>query len=130
MNTDAEIVFEQKIVDIAHMHGWKVASFRQAGSPHDGYRTPVKHDAKGWPDLTLIHPNGYIIFAEIKKEKNPSPYTDDQKSWGATLAATAERINEWLEDSPDRVFYRLWRPRDGDEIVTLLSFGRVRTWTP
>ena len=131
MNTDTEIIFEQKIVELAHLWGWKVASFRNAGGKNGGYRTPVKYDGKGYTDLTLIHDKGFIIFAEIKKEKNPAEYTDEQRAWGERIDLASAAINRDLRDaSPARVFYRLWRPRHGDEIATLLSFGRVTEWTP
>lgn len=126
-NTDTEIVFEQKVVELAHLWGWKVASFRPAGTGK-GWRTPVKYDGKGYPDLTMIHPNGYIIFAEMKRETG-STTSDDQKAWGQVLTDCAAQIGCCSSVVPP-VFYRMWRPRDGDEIVTLLSFGRVREWTP
>lgn len=128
MNTDTEIVFEQKIVELAHTFGWKVTSFRQAGGKNGGFRTPVKYDGRGWVDLTLIHPTGYVIFAEIKREKG-STTSDWQVEWGNLLAECAEAINTAVEDT-DRVFYRLWKPRDGDEIAQMLSFGRVKEWRP
>lgn len=131
MNTDTEIIFEKKIVEVAHTFGWKVASFRQAGGKSGGYRTPVKYDGMGYPDLTLIHDTGFIVFAEIKKDRNWSKYTEQQQAWGKTLADAATAINVDLRDaSPERVFYRVWRPRDGDEIARILSFGRVQQWTP
>jgi hypothetical protein len=128
-NIDTEIVFEQKIVDIAHLWGWKVASFRPAGT-NKGWRTPVKYDGKGYPDLTLVHPKGFIVFAEIKRETGGT-FSDEQREWAQILTECAEAINtELMDRSPTRVRWAHWRPRDGDEIVTILSFGRVREWVP
>jgi hypothetical protein len=132
-NTDTEIVFEQKVVELAHLWGWKVASFRPAGTGK-GWRTPVKYDGKGYPDLTMIHEKGYIIFAEMKRETG-STMSAEQKEWATVFMRCASAINDWLDEpvmpeQRDRVFYRMWRPRDGNEIVTLLSFGRVTEWTP
>jgi hypothetical protein len=130
-NTDTEIAFEQKIVDIAHLYGWRVASFRNAGGREDGgHRTPVKYDGKGYTDLTLVHTKGQIVFAEIKRETG-GRFSDDQREWAEWLTTCAETINSDLHDrSPTRVRYCAWRPRDGDSIITILSFGRVKTWTP
>lgn len=130
-NTDTEIVFERKLVELAHTFGWKVASFRQAGGKNGGFRTPVKYDGKGYPDLTLVHERGYIIFAELKRESG-STTSDEQTEWGRTLFDVANNIairidrDEWQPS----VMYRLWKPRDGDEIARLLSFGRVTAWIP
>ena len=130
VNQDTEIVFEQKVVDLARVFGWRIASFRQAGGKSGGYRTPVKYDGKGYVDLTMVHPQGRIIFAELKKDKNPAPFTDDQKDWGRVLTECASAITSELRDQAPEpmVYWRLWRPRDGDEIATLLSFGRVTRW--
>lgn len=124
--------FQDAVVDIAHLYGWRVFHARAAGT-NKGWRTPVAYDGKGYVDLTLVHPDGYVVFAEMKSATGKM--SDDQLAWGEMLASVSEGINTWLDepvmpDRRDRVFYRLWRPRDGDEIVTLLSFGRVRQWTP
>lgn len=122
--------FQDAIVDLAHTFDWRAFHARAAGT-NKGWRTPVAYDGKGYTDLTLIHDKGFIIFAEIKKEKNPAEYTDEQRAWGERIDLASAAINRDLRDaSPARVFYRLWRPRHGDEIATLLSFGRVTEWTP
>ena len=124
--------FQDAVVDIAHLYGWRAFHARAAGT-NKGYRTPVAYDGKGYVDLTLVHPSAYIIFAEINSAVGR--LSDEQKAWSETLTSASEGINTWHDESVmpvrrDRVLYRLWRPRDGDEIVTLLSFGRVRQWTP
>ena len=68
------------------------------------------------------------------KRETGSSTSDEQVAWAETLATCAEAINECLDEPgvmPERqirVHYRLWRPRDGDEIAALLSFGRVSEW--
>ncbi len=120
--------FQDAVVDIAHLYGWRVFHARAAGT-NKGYRTPVAYDGKGYVDLTLVHPSAYIVFAEIKSAVGR--LSDEQLAWGEMLTAVSGGIDKALESMDEmRVFYRLWRPRDGDEIVTLLSFGRVRQWTP
>lgn len=129
LSADTEIVFEQKVVDLAHMFGWKVMGIRPAGT-NKGFRTPIKYDGKGWPDLTLIHPNGHIIFAEMKRDVGSSPYTPEQAEWGETLIMCSERVNLTVPITDRRVHYAVWKPRHGDEIARLLSFGRVTEWRP
>lgn len=124
-----EIEFEQAVVDLAHMFGWRVASFRPAGTGK-GWRTPVKYDGKGYPDLTLVHPTGYIIFAEMKSDKGRT--SPDQDNWALILSACSIQIEERI-DRPElipSVRYCLWAPRNAVEIAVALSFGRVREWSP
>jgi hypothetical protein len=129
-NTMTEREFQDAIVELAHLWGWRVFHARAAGT-NKGWRTPIAYDGKGYPDLTLIHPKGHIVFAEIKRETG-SKTSDDQIAWGETLAECAREIelridrDEWI----DTIRYRLWRPRDGDDIATVLSFGRVTEWRP
>lgn len=113
-----EIEFEKAIVELAHMFGWMVASFRPAQTGK-GWRTPVKYDGKGYPDLTLAHPNGSIIFAEIKADAGR--LSEEQKHWGFILTA-AGRCNS---GQPTPVSYFVWRPKDLPEITRILSFGRA-----
>jgi hypothetical protein len=130
-NTMTEREFQDAIVELAHLWGWRVFHARAAGT-NKGWRTPIAYDGKGYPDLTLIHPKGHIVFAEIKRETG-STTSDEQKAWAETLTECTNEINKWLAASAvgeDRVFYRMWRPRDGDDIVTVLSFGRVTEWRP
>lgn len=122
-----EIEFERAVVDLAHLFGWRAASFRPAGTGK-GWRTPVKYDGKGYPDLTLVHADGCVIFAEMKSATGQ--LSDDQKAWGEALAQAEEY--SW---SPDRdpsypIRYRVWKPSNGNQIASALSFGRVMEWTP
>lgn len=112
-----EIDFEKQLVEVAHQFGWLVAGFRAAGGGSQGWRTPVKYDGKGYPDLTLIHTEGHIIFAELKRDKGSKTYPE-QEAWGESLDQVAAAIGP-------SVMYRLWKPRDMPEIVQTLSFGRA-----
>jgi len=103
-----ESEFEQAVVGFAHMFGWEVAGFRPARTAK-GWRTPVKYDGKGFPDLTLAHPDGRLIFAELKVP--PNTQTREQMRWGQILAE-----------------YRIWVPADADQIASVLSSGRVTQW--
>ena len=120
-----EIEFEKAVVELAHMFGWQVASFRPAQTGK-GWRTPVKYDGKGYPDLTLIHPTGRIVFAELKAAKGrPSP---EQSDWILSLCACAIQINECLNHDGERVSCFVWKPSDAQHIADVLSFGRVTYW--
>ena len=120
-----EIEFEKAVVDLAHMFGWKVASFRPAQTGK-GWRTPVKYDGKGYPDLTLVH-HDCVIFAELKAAKGTM--SDEQETWRSHL----EEV-EWnttksaIQDTPP-VRYFCWKPKDAKQIADVLSFGRVTNWT-
>jgi len=121
-----ELDFEKQLVEVAHQFGWLVAGFRPAGGGSQGWRTPVKYDGKGWPDLTLVHSDGYVIFAELKRDTGSKTYPE-QEAWGLTLGQVADEIakridrDEWWPS----VRYQLWKPKDMPEIVRVLSFGRA-----
>jgi hypothetical protein len=106
----SEVDFEQLIVDAAHQFGWKVAGFRPART-ETGWRTPVKYDATGWPDLTLVHPgNGILVFAELKSaDGHTSPHQD---LWADHL--------ESVEQSNNSIHYFEWRPSATDAILAFL----------
>lgn len=116
-----EAEFERAIVEMAHLFGWRVASFRPAMSSK-GWATPVKFDGAGFPDLTLVHPDGFVVFAEIKSQSGK--LSPGQVEWAETFARSSDRFGTTA------VRYRVWRPSDGDAIARLLSFGRVTEWAP
>tara|TARA_R110000822_G_scaffold173141_1_gene312745 strand:+ start:549 stop:893 length:345 start_codon:yes stop_codon:yes gene_type:complete len=109
-----EAEFEQVIVDTAHVFGWKVVGHRPMRTKH-GWATGWKYDGTGWPDLTLIHADrGILIAAELKTETGR--LSTEQIEWGQTL--------ETLETNTDsRLRYYVWRPKNWDAILALLSAG-------
>ncbi len=107
-----EIEFEQALVDLAHTFGWHVAGFRPARTSK-GWRTPVKYDGKGFPDLTLAHPEHGVVFAELKADRGR--LSPEQAVWHAVLKAAGARVF-------------IWYPSDANEIAALLSGGRVTEW--
>lgn len=113
-----ELEFEKQLVALAQTFGWKAAGFRAAGGGGQGWRTPVKYDGKGFPDLTLVHPEqGVVIFTELKRDKGSKTYPE-QTEWGTWLKGAQGN------DDPN-LYYRLWKPKDWPEIVDLLSFGKA-----
>ena len=91
--------FQQQIIDLAKLYGWRCAHFRPALTTH-GWRTPVSADGKGFPDLVLAHPVRGILFAELKSERG---------------GASPEQI-EWIE----LLGGEIWKPSDLERIVEVL----------
>ena len=106
---ESEADFERRIVAVAHTFGWRVASFRPGMNRRGRWATPVKYDGKGWPDLTLCHPDTrQVLFVEVKTARG---------------RVTPEQA-EWLDALPSGQV-AVWRPADWPEIVARLSFGKA-----
>lgn len=114
--TEAE--FQDALVDLARLYGWRVAHFAAARTAH-GWRTPARYDAKGFPDLVLVHPvRRLIIFAEIKGRDGKT--TTDQDGWLAALAMASKCTTD--------VRVAVWRPQDASDIARTLTAGKVTEW--
>ncbi len=99
--------FQQQIIDMAHLYGWRIAHFRPAMKKDGTWVTPVSADGKGFPDLLLVHPTKHkIIVVEVKTEKGK--LTPEQERW---LWAFAECDIQSYD----------WRPSDWDYIVKTLT---------
>lgn len=105
----SEADFQNQIIDLAHIFGWRVAHFRPARTAH-GWRTPVAADGAGFPDLVLVR-GPRLIFGEVKSQRGE--LRCEQVEWLAALATVAST-------SP-MVQATVWRPDDFDEIVATLS---------
>jgi hypothetical protein len=120
-NEMSEADFQSIVIKAAQTLRWKVSHFRgvrvQRANGSFYYQTPVQADGSGFPDLVMVKPP-YIIFAELKKEKNKT--SDSQKEWLGLLNACTGAGKDY---EATNVFVRLWRPRDWDEIVKLLSIS-------
>ena len=85
------------VMDMAHLLGWRTAHFRPART-EEGWRTAGSGDAKGFPDLCMVHPvQGRIVVAELKSQRGQ--VSEDQAAWIADLGAL-----------PDTVEVHVWRP--------------------
>jgi hypothetical protein len=123
-----EEAFQQQVIDLAHLYGWRVAHFRPARTDR-GWRTPVAADGAGFPDLVLVR-DAEIIFAELKTDKGR--LRDEQAVWIAALehvSAALAVLMDWAADcAPARpaVDVFVWRPSDFDGIHGRLARTRVR----
>lgn len=105
----SEADWEKTLVQLAHLNGWLVAGFRTA-QVGKSWQTPVRHDAKGWPDLVLVRER--IVFVELKT--NRGRVRPEQDDWIAALEHAGQEVY-------------IWRPRDWDEAVEVLRW-KDREW--
>ena len=91
--------FQQTVIDMFNCAGWLVFH------PYDSRRS-----AYGFPDLTMVSPNGRLVFAELKTEKGK--VTNYQKTWLDRLNINTEGYEAYL-----------WRPSDMPQIELVLSGG-------
>lgn len=80
-----EAELQDAIIDAARLGGWKVAHFGAART-EQGWRTPVRADGAGWPDLMLAKPGAPLLAWELKSERGKA--TDAQLEWLELLGAT------------------------------------------
>ena len=113
--TEAE--FQNAVVDLAHVYGWKISHFGAARTK-DGWSTPVRYDGKGFPDCVFVYTGNRplphrVLFVEFKTDRGR--LSPAQTDWG-----------DWLDDAGTE--YCLWRPGNADIIAGVLSDGRVTKW--
>ena len=78
--------YQRTILGAAKVLGWRTAHFRAGRTAH-GWRTAVEGDAKGFPDLLLVHPKaGMVWFVELKRDDNVG-LTAEQEAWRHDLIA-------------------------------------------
>lgn len=108
-----EARLQAAVIDTARVLGWTVAHFRPARTKH-GWATPVAADGKGFPDLVLAHPNGRLIFAELKSLGGR--VTAEQGRWLELLGRAAAKT--------DQVDVFVWTPLDWPMQITETLSGR------
>lgn len=101
--------FQQQVIDLGHLLGWRVAHFRPAQTAK-GWRTPATADGKGFPDLVLVRER--VIFAELKTDRGK--LTDDQAAWLAALAHAGAEAYIWRPSEFDAVEHHLRRTEATD----------------
>ncbi len=105
----SEKEFQAQVIQLAKLHGWKVAHFRSvrvlAASGKIIWQTPVAADGKGWPDTFMVR-GERAIAPELKVL--PNKPTPDQLEWLAALNAAG-------------IYAPVWYPSDWPEIVKELD---------
>ncbi len=100
----SEADFQRQVIDLAQLHGWRVAHFRPGMNKRGQWMTAVSGDGAGFVDLVLCRER--IIWAELK--------TDDgrlslgQHSWMLALKLAKQE-------------YYIWRPKNWTSIELALK---------
>jgi hypothetical protein len=86
-----EKAFQAEVTKFAESYGWTVNFTRRSMVQQGGAKRWVTNTSvKGWPDLCCLHPDGYVIFLELKGvDGKPS---DEQIEVMRTLQAIASVI--------------------------------------
>jgi len=105
--TISEAEWQQQVIDLAHVHGWRVLHVRPAQNSRGDWRTPVAADGKGWPDLTLVRDR--VLFAELKT--NRGRLAPEQRRWLDALEAAGAEV-------------AVWRPKDFPTVLDTLKRNR------
>lgn len=94
----------RRIVDTAHLYGWRVTHFRPART-EKGWRTALQGDG-GFVDLVLAK-HGTVLHVEVKTDRGK--VRPDQLEWAKEIGPS----------------YRLWRPRDWEQVLLELRADRA-----
>lgn len=115
---DDEKSYERLIRDTAHRFGWTsmkptVSPFQRGGGRGTIYMTatsvvglpdPLRKN-HGWPDLTLMHPEGYLLMLEVKGTNGTA--SPEQKA----VMVMLQKFQAQLGGS-DRFAAAIVKPRD------------------
>ena len=96
--------FQQQVIDLARLLGWRSAHFRSVrvtrpnGSCY--WQTPVQGDAEGFPDTILLR-GSRLVVPELKVPPNTT--TPDQEAWLAAFAAAGAETYVWEPDDFEEI---------------------------
>lgn len=91
-----ERAFQQQVLTLAAMTGWRSAHFRPGLNRRGEYSTAVAGDGAGFPDLVLVRER--VLFRELKVGTRLSPA---QVAWRDALRAAGADWDLWTpEDWP------------------------------
>ncbi|QGJ88093.1 nuclease [Arthrobacter phage Edmundo] len=102
LRTITEAAWQKKVQDLLTLYGWK---WYHAPNNRPGKGGHVQNIKAGYPDITAAR-GKRSLYAELKTETGRT--TPEQDEW---LEAMAEAGHETY----------VWRPRDIDEVITILS---------
>lgn len=118
-STAAEKVWQAEVQRLATQYGWAWWHFhdsrREVKDRATGQSTIIgDKDAKGFPDLHMVHPRFGIIYAELKTDATSSKPDEDQIKALRNIAAgiTASVMGETAVAGGGRIIAHLWRPAD------------------
>lgn len=109
-----EKAFQGAVIDLAHLHGWRVAHFTTSQVRPGQWATAVAADGKGFPDLVIVKPRR-LIFAELKGDRGR--LTPEQKAWLSDLAT----VRDAGEGMNVPLMVCVWRPNDWPIIEAALK---------
>ena len=99
----SEKEFQNKVVALAIMYGWRVTHFR-AAQVGEKWMTAIQGDS-GFPDLVMAHPGKGLIFAELKTELGR--LDPAQITWLRTLSAAGAEAYCWRPSDMHFITQRL-----------------------
>lgn len=86
----SEAEFQESVVELARLLGWRVAHFRAARTL-TGWRTAVGGDGEGFVDLVLARDR--VVFAELKSDTGT--LRPAQREWLIALRAAGAEVHVW-----------------------------------
>jgi hypothetical protein len=108
----SEAGLQTSLIDAARWQGWLV--YHPLPCQLRGRQLTAYQGDKGFPDLVLVHPQGGILFRELKAEgAYPTP---DQRKWLARIEQAAAV----------GASAAVWRPRD--QRAALDTIGGLGLW--
>lgn len=113
--------FERQIRDRAGVHDWMVMKVGKTPVVSRGKKFWITATSlRGWPDLTLVHPLGWLMFLEVKGEAgSPTPEQRMLMKALQMVAAHSPRVEAAIVYPKDwQVIERLLaRPAPGGNIT-------------
>lgn len=94
-----EADWQRQVIDLAHLHGWRIFHARPAQNARGDWRTPVAADGKGFPDLVMVRDR--VLFVELKSDRGR--LTAEQRHWIDALEQSGAEVHVWKPDQFDEV---------------------------
>lgn len=103
--------FQDQVIALAILHGWKVHHVRPGMTANGRWMTHVQGHT-GFPDLVLCHETRGLIFAELKANKGR--LGEDQIDWLRYLDATGAETYVWRPVDLQYIMRRFKGLRDAE----------------